>query len=331
MTFYRKIVRNLSDGEMIQDTPDNFSIGDRLGTNLQDAHIGRDTFKIYAAAIRTVLIADEMTEALRGFDASVAEAERPAPHKRGALKFVPDDVRLEILNQLNRRSAKHSAHVASLICATALAGLRPKEWSGAILVGGDTPKLIVRNGKYRPLGSKDERSAIENARRGNGESRTLLIDTNSADLEDTMRTLRGILEWERLHPWATYQRSLRRELSAAIRNLVTAKVIPSFYQKITPYSFRHQAAADAKATFGTSTGEAAAILGHASSRTAVASYGRPRMGRSGMRVKAAEESVALVDNLDIGDEAFSKLTNSPTSVDPSSQSTTLAKDRKPED
>lgn len=304
MAFYRRIVRNLGSPDAAEDAR---AFGAILGARLQDAARSRSSFKIYASAIRTVLLTDGWREALGGFEAALGSAARPPVKKRGNLKFVPTEVRDAILAQLAKREAKYSAQVSALIVATALCGLRPKEWRGASLIVGSAPKLVVQNGKYRPPGTVDERSVIKNARRGNGPERTLLIEGEGQDRTAVVEAIREALRWERERPWSDHQRAIRRELSAAVRDLIRSGEIPALYGKLTPYSFRHQAAADAKASFDVGSGEAAALLGHASARTAVASYGRPRMGRSGMRVKAAEKSVDLVDNLDIGSEGMSRL------------------------
>lgn len=302
---YKRVFFDLG-GEIIEDS--DGEIGIRVAAEIDRRDLSLSSYKTYCACVRSVLLDAGMLCDLASFNKAAEGHKRPAQKKRGNLKFVVPDVRDAVFEQLTKRSAKYSRHLLVLLACMEALGLRPKEWKDAKLVNGDPHQLVVINGKYVPEGTINERSAIRTARRGNGPQRRLKFVGTREDQDDLFRLVEELLEWEQEQPWDRCQTGLRRELKNTLQELVDDGVLQRVFLKVGIYSFRHQASADAKATFGVSKGHAAAILGHASVRTAVASYGRPRMGRSSMRVEPSAEALELVDNLDTGEDSLKAFT-----------------------
>lgn len=193
--------------------------------------------------------------------------------------------------------------------ANRIAGLRPIEWAQASIrpaaPGSEALVLVVRNAK------------TTNGR-GNGESRTLLLDGLSDEemaalhemvqLVDDVQTGRilgldvrpAALAKSRKTGQPVYRRITYPELHKLLRDYLrrlTREIWPPTGRRRywpTLYSLRHQVAADAKAS-GSSKAEVAAILGHASDATAGLHYGRKRSGvEDGLKVRPTAEQVATV-------------------------------------
>lgn len=193
--------------------------------------------------------------------------------------------------------------------ANRIAGLRPSEWEHASIrhasPDSDALVLIVRNAK------------TTNGR-GNGESRTLLLDGLCSDdmaalhemvqLVDDIQTGRILgldvrpagLAKSRKTGLPAYRRISYPELHKLLRDYLrrlTREIWPPTGRRRywpTLYSLRHQVAADAKAS-GSSKAEVAALLGHGSDATAGLHYGRRRSGgKDALKVRPVAEEVATV-------------------------------------
>lgn len=300
---YRVIFANRLEQarELVNGEDDSPSLGQALAAGLGESDLGLASFKQYASAIRWCLEDGGNDQALRSFDFELDGVERPDPRKRHVLKFVPPDVGSAVIETAHRSKRKFSRHLAVLLCCTLATGLRPKEWSDTsiLLPTGEPFRLRVVNGKYVPPGTVNSRSTMPTARRGNGPYRELVFDAEEDEAEVLLADIRELLEYEEEQPWKRCQKGLRRELDHCLLELVENGIIQRLFLKLTIYSFRHQAAADAKANLGTVTGGAAALLGHASARTAVDSYGRRQLGRSGVMMRPSAASVEAVDNLNV--------------------------------
>lgn len=296
---YRQVVGSLCqfESEWGSNAWRDEASGTAFAEALGSAEIGLASFKQYAAAIRWVLIDADHLTALSVFDGLLKNLKRPKANKTDVLKFVPTDVSGPLIKLAYSRSAKYSLHLALLLEATLATGLRPKEWKEASLVPSeDGFRLHVVNGKYVPPEVTNKRSKMPTARRGNGPYRELVFIGENDQQTDLAEVISQLLLEEEKSPWERVQKSLRRELEICVETLIENRAIPTLFRRLTIYSFRHQAAADAKATLGTDEGHTAAVLGHAAARTAVDSYGRRGMGRSGIKVRPSQNSVDLVDN-----------------------------------
>jgi len=139
-------------------------------------------------------------------------------------------------------------------------GLRPGEWVGARIEGST---LIVTNAK-RGNG------------RANGVSRTLDLSAAApryaeevALFLETLNTALANASWKTIH-------SKIRQLFAAASKQARLTV-PSLRGVVSPYTTRHVAAARARRTMDRAG--VAALLGHATDRTASVHYARPRSAR----------------------------------------------------
>lgn len=150
-----------------------------------------------------------------------------------------------------------------------LLGLRPSEWNDAdIEIQNGAEVLIVRNRKY--LETADGKPW-----RGNGRIRTLGLGWLPSELKERVRTLVDVLnaarrddEYDRVYTLC--RQSLWR---------ANVELWPNRKRHITLYSGRHQFSASAKAT-GLSHETIAALMGHASTKTAGSSYGKTKYGHN---------------------------------------------------
>jgi Phage integrase family len=178
-------------------------------------------------------------------------------------------------------AAKRSQHARLALLAIKIlkaTGLRPSE-------------LVTVS--VSQLSSNGLEIVVENAKttngRGNGKTRTL----NLPDLDP--ETFNALLDWKDAfasqvknnEPLKLMSKIGKYLAKVARKSLSKRKKYPSLY------SFRHQFAADAKAS-GYSTIEIAALMGHASDVTATKHYGRKTSGNNGMKIKPNAQDVATV-------------------------------------
>lgn len=224
-----------------------------------------------------------LADRVRQIDTSGCRSRTSAPAgKRNTSartqKRLPPKDRRALHAALDESTSRVASSVRLMLEACRMTGLRPVEWQTARLenrADGD-PVLIVKNAKH----THD---------RGHGEFRTLHL----AGLR--VREVGIIHNMVRL---ARYQGERNRwdQFYHQCRNLLsryTKRLWPNRAQRPTFYSARHQFVADAKAA-GLSRAEVAALMGHASDRTAGERHGRKRNGEAGFRVRPDATEVTRI-------------------------------------
>lgn len=164
---------------------------------------------------------------------------------------------------------------ADWLRAGCLSGLRPCEWSAAVLSG---TSLHVVNRK------------VDGGLKGNGPCRTLDLSALSPpDLACVARMCAIGAGWELQGEFG-----LQQERCAALLYDACLAIWPAPHRRhYGLYSARQQSVATAKSD-GLSTLEVAALHGHAVERTALRHYGRPSAGWRGERPGAARPDPADV-------------------------------------
>jgi len=163
------------------------------------------------------------------------------------------------------------------IAANRFVGLRPSEWRNVVLKEGNSIILEVRNGKY-------------SNGRANGEFRHIDITyLRKKELVIIKRQLKFAAQFATTDAdWNSYYGGVRQAIYRIARRIQGDQ-----RKYLSFYSTRHQFSADAKAS-GMSRAEVAALMGHASDKTATAHYGKKKHGGSGFRVKPDANEVATV-------------------------------------
>jgi len=161
--------------------------------------------------------------------------------------------------------------------AGVLTGARPIEWQTAKFITKDNQHfLLIKNAKN----TND---------RANGEYRT--INLNHLEKNEINVIRQHLLVVDKImteDSWDDYYKGCSNILRYTAR-----KIWPNRKKYPTLYSSRHQFSANIKAS-GCSTQEVAALMGHASDRTAQEHYGKKIMGTRGRRPKVSEREVTLV-------------------------------------
>lgn len=182
------------------------------------------------------------------------------PAKRSK-KLPPDDLWRLVQELRNGRSIFGKA-AANYLIASIACGLRPHEWSMAELIApqedGDLWRLLVRNGK-------------QTQGRAHGPTRTIHLSNPGKDVLDA---LDGTLAFAKAKRNPTHYRQALEGIRKCLQR-ASQKLWPKRLYCL--YSGRHQAAANFKALY--SREEVAALLGHASIRTAATHYGRRKAGK----------------------------------------------------
>ncbi len=208
--------------------------------------------------------------------AMAAGDERPRTSGQKAKRLSASDLS-RLMDVLQRSCSKWGAITAIWIYAGYLTGLRPSEWATA-KVGVDEkgrPVLIVSNGK------------ATNGR-AFGEHRHIALDKLSdrerSCIEAQVRTAN---EYETHHDFGVLYDGCRMLLHA-----ITRRLWPNRTHHPTLYTARHMFASNAKQVF--SKIEVAALMGHASQRTAALHYGKRRYANGGLNVHPSEADVIAV-------------------------------------
>lgn len=164
-------------------------------------------------------------------------------------------------------------------------------------------RIFIRSGKYtglRPIEWKnaklDEKSKIlyvKNAKNTNGRSlgemRTLsLHHLNEDQIKDISLHLKIVAAMIEKNMWDLYYQGC----SSLLRR-ISRKIWPNKKKYPTLYSCRHQFAADMKAS-GCTKKEVAALMGHASERTAESHYGKKIHGTRGRKPKVSKVDLSNV-------------------------------------
>jgi len=246
--------------------------------------VTRSTWRLYRSAlIQTSTDPQEISD-LQALSTALSQ---PRPRaKTPGLKTSSQRTRhfrsgevAKILSALFHSRSLLDKHLGNLLSATILVGLRPVEWKSAYLSDlDDVPVLVVQSAKVRESTGSP--------------TRTLLLD-KLAPIE--IESIRLALKFSTSQPWPELYELLRRRMRAVVQ-----RVLANSTRNPTLYTARHQFAADLKAA-GRTMREIAALMGHASTQTAVREYGQGRAGsarRGGVRATAEEiEGVLDTHNL----------------------------------
>lgn len=193
----------------------------------------------------------------------------------------------------NSRSTR-ATFVMDLAEGTLRFGLRPSEWGKASLVA---ESLVVKNGKRIVAELPHGPFAGRRYERGNGPRRELLV--HSDFLSAHAPILRRISAAGPLS-YRTNERGIRRAWREVVDTAVKRFGLPSRFRHLRLYDFRHQFAANWKKAVPASSGIVAALMGHASVRTAVQSYARVANGRgAGWGLRPSAESLEAVVTMEM--------------------------------
>lgn len=251
--------------------------------------VRKRTFRLYRAALVYHFEEIATPEALRardfirdeiGYDSifedevgSDVEKSKTSSHKS---KRVSDEDLKAIYAELRQSKSKWAGAAGAWLRAGMLTGLRPIEWIDVRYVDEvGVPYLLVNNAK-------------NTHGRAHGDSRKVILEGLT---ERELELIKKHIQLVRAHVerglYAFFYKQCQRLLHS-----VSSKLFPWRLRRITLYSGRHQFAADAKSTL--SKAEVAALMGHASMRTAGLHYGLSAHGSGNLRVTPDNEDVERV-------------------------------------
>lgn len=258
--------------------------------------IARATWRQYKAALQYVLeeerrsaidgvVVEELiiaTAALRNEPQSgcLKGSRRSSGNK---LKAFPDADFNAIVSYLehslaSRRPHKHAMVLLTWLRAGRIVGVRPSEWRSAGLIEVDGHQAM-RFGNAKSTNG-----------RGNGVSRTLMLDSAEAeDIEHLDNMLYMLVEQDKQENY-DFDRELK--LLSTFMWRVTRVCLGKRRRYPTLYSLRHQFAADAK--LSQSPAEIGALMGHGSDATATTHYGRRAAGQRPIKVTPVPSQVDTV-------------------------------------
>lgn len=256
----------------------------------------RATQRLYRAALRHWLQSQDTAEAaearaiLEGNESGEPEAELlfraevdtqlPLRTSAKKSKTIHDDECVQLSIALRESHSEYAEPLARWVVAGILTGARPGEWLGARLDETvQPPVLIVSNGKHTNG-------------RAHGPERTLeLADVGCKDLAvirahiDAIRDVLNRGEWEKY-----------LEGCAKLLQRIGKSLWPRRRRSISLYTFRHRFCSDAKSAKLSETA-IAALMGHASTRTATSHYGKGRYGAGKVAVRPAARDLSAVRTL----------------------------------
>ncbi|MDR2572766.1 MAG: hypothetical protein LBC94_00225 [Desulfovibrio sp.] len=167
-----------------------------------------------------------------------------------------------------RKNADYDGIIVRWLKAGIAAGLRPAEWEHASSkFEGDKFILEVKNAKV-------------NKERGNGEYRHLIFkkEGNKREIDDIRAFLHDVQAWKAQgKPFENLYQQCRKRLTYVSRVHVLSREDLYNGQAISLYSARHQFAANMKAS-SKSDRQIAALMGHASTDTAITKYAKRENG-----------------------------------------------------
>lgn len=180
-------------------------------------------------------------------------------------------------------------------------GLRPVEWFDTSFVNylhrnplgepihlsdgsiNSSPALVVRNAKHSSI-------------RGNGESRTILLDDlDQGGIKHIQEWLKYVGKFKSPVLMRLSESEIYKKIYGNMQRAIRKVFIEADWQEEIPtlYSTRHQAVANARAD-GLTQKEIAALFGHSSTNTARRHYGKKKAGYSGRSMQPAPESIWAV-------------------------------------
>lgn len=201
----------------------------------------------------------DLIEAVSGLVGEKQSVARGSAKKAKAFRWVD---MLRLLGELERVDERLAA---AWLRATYITGLRPSEWRYVRLSG---QMLVVKNGKASNGRSHGEERAI------------------SVQLKGEIKNI-GLLIYNLRINYDEHYRHTRYVISAAAERLW-----PGRDKRPSLYTARHMFSAEAKRAM--SKEEVAALLGHASDRTAGMHYARATSASGNFGVKPSANDVAAV-------------------------------------
>ena len=260
---------------------------------LKGLAITRATWRQYKAALLFVLeeereastegvVSEELDLAVRTLRLESQSGCLKGSHATSGrkLKAFPDADFLAVTRYLEDHIGQHVRANALLtwLRAGRLVGVRPSEWLSAGFCQVDG-RLAIRFGNGKATNG-----------RGNGQSRTLMLDQASdEEVEHLDDMLYMLVEMEK-EPEYDFTVDLKRLVD--YMRYVTRECLGKRTRYPTMYSLRHQFAADGKLTH--SQAEIAALMGHGSDATAISHYGRRAAGQRGLKVAPIAAEVDTV-------------------------------------
>lgn len=180
-------------------------------------------------------------------------------------------------------------------------GLRPIEWFSTTEMSylhRDGFEEYQRNNEGRIQSSLalEVQNAKHSSVRGNGESRTILLESmNDRQKRDIRKWLQTVDNIKSSNPDISTGPEIHIKIFEPMRKAIKRAFLKFGWKGEIPsiYSTRHQAVANAKADKKTRR-EIAALFGHSSTDTARKHYGKKRKGYSGRSMDAAPESIIAV-------------------------------------
>lgn len=253
-------------------------------------HFSKATWRQYRAALMFCLEnngtddAQNAIDLLRATDVNLCKPRGTSTSAK-KLKRIPESD----IDRLAGHFAGDPTHrygIATLawLLSGIWAGLRPSEWQSAQLLRNEAGDWVL-----------NVKNAKNTNGRSHGESRVICLSNMDAGELDVislhLHHVDNALAGDNGITFDTFYHSCRDCLYEANR-----KLWPQRTKFISLYSARHQFSADAKKN-GLSKAAIAALMGHASEKTAGMHYGRRVSGRGGFRVTANLADVVRVEAL----------------------------------
>jgi len=228
---------------------------------------------------------DDYTAAIAMLQQSPPPCGRPVHRLTSAQKQkkIHETDLIRLLNYFHEKPSRHGISTITWLLAGICTGLRPSEWQHA--------EINVANELH-----------IINAKATNGRAHGASRIINLTDLNCQEKQIISLhLDHVRqanlsASPHGKSGFELLYSHCRACLYAATRVLWPNRKMYISLYSARHQFAANAKAS-GLQLEHIAALMGHASIKTATSHYGRRSAGNGGMKVKAHSDDVARVTKL----------------------------------
>ena len=249
----------------------------------------------------------EKLKQLKWSEAEINIGKTPAKRSRELLaktssskkKSVDPKIFYELTQYINTVGTDWQKRALNMCFATLFTGLRPSEWELAT-IEEQNQKLIL---------------TVQNAKatngRSNGITREMTIEDEFAK-KAVIDQIKTVSLWKERTSQNQTEKDFAKSYVSLCSNAIRSAQIQLFgkSQNITPYSFRHQFAANMKsAKF--SKQDIANLMGHASSETAKRHYGKKRQGYSSI---AARKEKAIEQMKEMSPEFVSAISKIVVSI-----------------
>lgn len=247
--------------------------------------ISKNTWQQYKAAVLYYLQARQPT----GWHQSIArlEAETASECKKTSMKTsgrrmkqVSDEKFDAVIAEVRASKNKYASFLVIWLVLGRQFGLRPHEWgeSAVVTTGPEgEPGVFLRVAN----------SKVSNGR-ANGLERHISLDgCDAKTVEAVTKFCRQMTRLRIAGLYPDVHLSCRRTLATINRRLFGESS-----KWIHLYSARHRFSSEAKAVF--TREEVAALLGHATDKTATLHYGKKRSARGGLKVRPVAKEVGTV-------------------------------------